>query len=248
MENFVLEACVDSLKSAIEAELGGAKRIELCSSLIIGGISPGRGLVTQVKKHTNLEVRVLLRPRFGDFCYNDYEIEEMLEDIRMYKDLGVDGIVTGVLVPDGSLNMPVMERICKEAAGMDMALHRAFDMARDPFKTLEDAKRLGIKTVLTSGQKESAIKGKELLKDLVSKGQGKVEILMGGGIKPSIIEELVKYTGSRSIHMSGKKIIDSKMEYRRKEVSMGLAGISEYDITRTDRELIRQAIDILRHI
>lgn len=122
MKNFVLEACVDSVESAIEAEKGGAKRVELCSSLVIGGISPGRGLVKQVKENTDLEVRVLVRPRFGDFCYDDYEIEEMLEDIGMYKSLGVDGIVIGVLKPDGNLNMDAMKKLC-EAVRVSMFMY-----------------------------------------------------------------------------------------------------------------------------
>ena len=132
-----IEACVDSVQSAIEAEKGGAERVELCGNLIIGGTSPGKALFRQVREHTNLEIRVLLRPRFGDFCYDAYEFAEMKEDIMMYRELGADGIVTGILKPDGSLNREELEELAVLAGDMDMALHRAFDVCRDPFKALE---------------------------------------------------------------------------------------------------------------
>ena len=134
-----IEACVDSVQSAIEAEKGGAERVELCGNLIIGGTSPGKALFRQVREHTNLEIRVLLRPRFGDFCYDAYEFAEMKEDIMMYRELGADGIVTGILKPDGSLNREELEELAVLAGDMDMALHRAFDVCRDPFKALEEA-------------------------------------------------------------------------------------------------------------
>lgn len=248
MKNFLLEACVDSTISALAAEAGGAKRVELCSSLLIGGISPSRGLVSEVLKNTNLEVRVLLRPRFGDFLYNDYEISEMIEDTLMYRDMGVAGIVTGVLTKEGELDIPAMKRICSAAVGIDIALHRAFDMTINPFKTLEYAKQLGLKTILTSGQKNTAIEGKELLKELVAKSKDEIEILIGGGIKPDILKELAIYTNASSFHMSGKEVIQSKMKFRRKEVFMGIANVSEYELWRTDKNKIAEAIKILEEI
>ena len=201
---YCLEVCVDSVRSAIAAEEGGADRIELCKSLVTGGISPGVTLLKQVKQYTGLPVRVLLRPRFGDFCSDSYELEEMKEDIVRYREAGADGIVTGLLTPEGNLDLPAMQDLLVAAEGMDVALHRAFDMCRDPFETLEQAVSLGCKTILTSGQKASAWEGRELLKKLVQQADGRIEILAGAGISPENIEKLALEIRGSAYHMSGK--------------------------------------------
>lgn len=244
--SYVLEACVDSVKSAIEAEKGGAKRVELCGNLIIGGTSPGAALFRQVRKHTDLQIRVLLRPRFGDFCYDDFEFEMMKEDMAMYRDLGADGIVTGILKPNGDLDVERMRELVEIAGNTDVALHRAFDVCRNPQETLEQAVELGIKTILTSGQKNSAWEGRDLIKEMVRQSAGRIEILAGAGISPETIEKLLPYTGTTSYHMSGKVTLDSKMEYRREGVSMGFPGFSEYEIWQTDAENIRRAVEVLK--
>lgn len=244
---YVLEACVDSVQSALEAERGGAKRVELCGNLMIGGTSPGSALFRQVREHTGLEIRVLLRPRFGDFCYDEYEFAMMKEHTAMYRELGADGIVTGILKSDGNLNMMQMKELIAEAGEMDVALHRAFDVSRDPMDTLEAAISLGLKTILTSGQQSSAWAGRELLKDLITKSDGKIEILQGAGITPEIIGKLVDYTGGTSYHLSGKIIRDSSMTFRRAGVSMGLTSFSEWEIWETSAEKIREAVMVLEN-
>lgn len=242
---YCLEVCVDSVRSAIAAEEGGADRIELCKSLVTGGISPGVTLLKQVKQYTGLPVRVLLRPRFGDFCYDSYELEEMKEDIVRYREAGADGIVTGLLTPEGELDLPAMQDLIVAAEGLDVALHRAFDMCRDPFETLEQAVSLGCKTILTSGQKASAWEGRELLKKLVQQADGRIEILAGAGISPENIEKLALEIRGSAYHMSGKTTEESRMKFRRNEVSMGLPGLSEYEIQHTDAGKIRQAVLML---
>lgn len=242
---YCLEVCVDSVRSAIAAEEGGADRIELCKSLVTGGISPGVTLLKQVKQYTGLPVRVLLRPRFGDFCYDSYELEEMKEDIVRYREAGADGIVTGLLTPEGELDLPAMQELIVAAEGLDVALHRAFDMCRDPFETLEQAVSLGCKTILTSGQKASAWEGRELLKKLVQQADGRIEILAGAGISPENIEKLALEIRGSAYHMSGKTTEESRMKFRRNEVSMGLPGLSEYEIQHTDAGKIRQAVLML---
>lgn len=245
---YVLEACVDSVRSAIEAEKGEAQRVELCGNLIIGGTSPGAALFRQVRKYTDLKIRVLLRPRFGDFCYDEYEFGMMKEDVEMYRDLGADGIVTGILKPDGTLDTVRMGELVELAGDTDMALHRAFDVCRNPQETLEQAVELGIKTILTSGQKNSAWEGRNLIKELVAQSAGRIEILAGAGISPETIEELVPYTGTASYHMSGKVTLDSQMEFRREGVSMGFPGFSEYEIWQTNAENIRRAVEVLEQL
>lgn len=149
----MLEVCVDSVESAIAAFKGGTDRIELCSDLPVGGVTPSETLFRMIRKYTDLKIRVLLRPRFGDFCYSIYELEIMREDIQRFSELGADGIVTGVLTPQGSLDKEQMEIFIKDAGKMDVALHRAFDVCRNPLETMEDAISLGIKQFLPVDRK-----------------------------------------------------------------------------------------------
>lgn len=248
MKNYILECCVDSVESAIEAEKGGANRIELCSALVIGGLSPSKALFEKVRENVKIKIHVLLRPRFGDFCYTDFEHEIIKQEIRMFRELGADGVVIGTLKPDGTLNLEQMRELVEEAKGMSITLHRAFDMCAEPLKTLEEVKGLGIHTILTSGQKNSCINGKELLGQLVEKSEGEVDILVGGGVDVSVIPELYMSTGSTSYHMSGKIVLDSEMRYRKDDVNMGVASMSEYQIWRTSAERVAKVKSILEEL
>lgn len=242
----VLEVCIGSVASALSAREGGCDRVELCADLMIGGTSPSPALVRQVKEYTGLKVRALLRPRFGDFCYDRYELEEMVELAGLYAQLGVDAVVTGVLTPEGDLDLAAMGEIKSVLGGTTLALHRAFDMCRDPFRTMEEAISLGIGTILTSGQKNAAWEGRELLRALRQKSGGRIEILAGAGVGPANLKALAEYTGIRSFHMSGKAVKDSAMRFRRSGVSMGLPGFSEYDLWQTDADTVKRAAEILR--
>lgn len=245
MKNYMLECCVDSVESAIEAVQGGAKRLELCSALVIGGLSPSKVLFEQVKNAVTIPIHVLLRPRFGDFCYTDYEHRIIKEEVKLFRESGADGVVIGNLNPDGSLNVEQMQELVDEAKGMSITLHRAFDMCKDPHQTLNEAKALGIHTILTSGQKNSCINGTALLAELVKESDGKVDILIGGGVDASVIKKLYQETGATSYHMSGKITIDSQMKYRKEDVSMGVASMSEYEIWQTSAERVRSAVEVL---
>ena len=150
---YTLECCVDSVESAIAAKKGGADRIELCSALVIGGLSPSQALYRKIREQVDIQIRVLLRPRFGDFCYTDFEQEILKEEIKSFVNLGADGIVIGAMKPDGTLNLEQMKEFIEEAKGMPVTLHRAFDMCKDPFVTLEEAKELGISTILPQDRK-----------------------------------------------------------------------------------------------
>ena len=182
-----LEVCVDSTASALAAKRGGADRLELCADLVIGGTTPSLALLRQVKAETGLPVRALLRPRFGDFCYDRYELAQMEQSAAELVEAGADGIVTGVLTPDGVLDVDALRPIyaaarrAAAAAGRPVActLHRAFDVCRDPFAALAAAKELGLATILTSGQAASAPQGAELLRQLVEAAGSDVEILVG---------------------------------------------------------------------
>lgn len=246
MTDFNLECCVDSVESAIAAEKGGATRLELCSNLIIGGTSPSISLFKQIKKYVHLPVRVLLRPRFGDFCYTRYELDILNDEIKTFKNLGADGIVIGCLNPDGELNIKAMQKFIYLADKLPVTLHRVFDVCANPMDTLEICKQLGISTILTSGAKNCALDGKELIKQLCDYADN-IEILAGAGINSKTIELLLdEIPNLKSFHMSGKKVLESAMKYRNKDVFMGLKGISEYEIWQTDTKEIQLARDILQ--
>ena len=248
MENYILECCVDRLASAINGEKGGANRFELCANLVIGGTTPSLTLFRQVRKHTNLPVHVLIRNRFGDFCYNDDEIEEMCDSIKAFADEGADGVVVGALTPEGDLDEKALRKFAKSAGKAKLVLHRAFDMCRESFSALSKAKELGIDTILTSGQKGNCVDGSPLIKELIERAGKEINILIGAGVSADAIKKVYEMTGGTNYHMSGKKVIESKMAYRREEVSMGLPSLSEYDIWETSAEEIAKAVKVLKEL
>lgn len=245
MSRFLLEACVDSVSSALAAVRGGADRLELCSNLIIGGTTPDIALYKEIRKYTDIPIRVLLRPRFGDFCYDGYEYSIILENIAMYKDAGANGIVIGSLNPDGTLNTKQMEGFVKAAGHMGITLHRAFDMCSDGMDAMGLAKEIGVDTILTSGQESSCIKGRDMIRQMVDVAGTDMTILVGAGVNASVIRQMYEDTRATAYHMSGKITRDSSMIFRRSSVTMGLPGISEYEIWETSEENIREAKKML---
>ena len=248
MENYILECCVDRLASAINGEKGGANRFELCANLVIGGTTPSLTLFRQVRKHTNLPIHVLIRNRFGDFCYNDDEIEEMCDSIKAFVDEGADGVVVGALIPAGDLDEDAIKKFILRAGRAKVVLHRAFDMCREPFAALSKAKELGIDTILTSGQKGNCVDGSPLIKELIERAGKDINILIGAGVSADAIKKVYEMTRGTNYHMSGKRVIDSRMAYRREEVSMGLPSLSEYDIWETSADEIAKAVKVLKEL
>lgn len=239
----MLEVCVDSADSAFEAWRGGADRLELCSGLIIGGTTPSPALLRAVKEETGLPVHALLRPRFGDFLYTEREFQVMLREGEALLEAGADALVSGCLTPEGELDMGRMEQLVSLAHGRGgkFTLHRAFDVCRDPFRALEQCKELGVNSILTSGQAGSCLEGLPLLKQLWEKAEG-IELLLGAGISAEAIRTIRReLPQAKSFHMSGKKVLESGMSYRKEGVSIGLPGISEFQVWRTDREAVRAA-------
>lgn len=252
----VLEVCVDSTASALAAKRGGADRLELCADLIVGGTTPSLTLVQQVKAETGLPVRALLRPRFGDFCYDSYELAQMEQLAAELVEAGADGIVTGVLTPEGALDADAMQPIyaasrkAAEKAGRPVActLHRAFDVCVDPFAALEAAREMGLCTILTSGQAASAPQGAALLRQLTEQAGKDVEILAGAGVSAQNIPVLAAQTGVRAFHLSGKQVLQSRMTFRREGVPMGLPGFSEFEVWQTSEANIRAARQALDNL
>ena len=245
MKKPLLECCVDCVESALAAKQGGADRLELCANLLIGGTTPDINLYHRIREQCDILINVLIRPRFGDFCYTDEEFEIIRRDVKMFREAGADGVVIGILKPDGSLDVERMAILMEEAKGMSVTLHRAFDVCSDPMLALRQSKELGIDTILTSGQKNTALEGRDLLTTLVREAAGEIDILIGSGVKDSVIEPLAKQTGATSFHMSGKITLDSPMVYRKEDVSMGLPLVSEYTIWQTSAEKIAKARAVL---
>ena len=246
MSRGFIEGCVDSHASALAACRAGADRLELCANLSIGGTTPSPGLFRQVRRDCDVKINVLIRPRFGDFLYDPAEVEEMEDCIRRFRDLGADGVVLGALTPQGALDEAVMSRLTRAAGDMEVTLHRAFDMTRDPLEALEASIRLGCRTILTSGQEKDALAGAETLRLLRERAAGRVHIMAGCGVRWDNIRELHERTGVRVFHTSGRRgPVDSGMVYRKPTVSMGLPSLPEYELWRTDEEEFRACAEIV---
>lgn len=244
-QKYILECCVDSVESALQAERGGADRLELCSNLIIGGTTPTLALFRQIREHTNIRIHVLIRPRFGDFLYTKQELHIIAKEIDMFRKAGAEGIVIGCLTPDGSLDCEAMHFLIDYAGQMTVTLHRAFDMSKDPFQTLELAKELGIHTILTSGCQASCLDGIDLLRQLDEKSNGEITLMAGAGIQESSVRILREKTNLTAFHMSGKSVKNSKMQFRNPNVFMGLPGMSEYEIWETDSNAVSAVRNLL---
>ena len=236
----ILEVCVDSVESAVNAELGGADRIELCGDLIVGGITPSLALYERIREKTELPIHVLLRPRFGDFLYSEEELEVLIRQAKMFAEAGADNLVIGCLTPEGRLDLESMKRIIDAADGTPVNLHRSFDMCRDLGEALEDAKTLGVVSILTSGGVASAKEGAKVLDEL-KKNAGDIDIMAGAGMNAQNIKFMLNTTSITSFHMSGKKVLESNMQYRNPNVNMGLPTLSEYEIIQTDVQEVRAA-------
>ena len=240
----LLEVCVDSLASARAAIAGGADRLELCSALAVGGLSPYTELLRQIRAESEIKIRCLIRPRAGDFLYTEEEIHLMAAQIENLKKLGADGFVIGCLTAEGALDSTAMAPLLKAAEGTGLTLHRCIDVSKDPCRTYLDAKALGIDTVLTSGAAASCTQGKETIGKLLQLRDscGGPEVLIGGGVKSHTISQFKAWLPqARAFHMSGKTELESGMRFRREGVPMGLPGLDEWHIQQTDEAIVRQA-------
>lgn len=238
----LLEISVDSLESALAAEQGGAQRVELCSALREGGLTPSLGLLRAVRAKLSIDVYVLIRPRSGDFLYTDAEFEIMREDIHIAAQAGADGVVLGLLTADGDVDVPRTQALVEEAAPMQVTFHRAFDMARDLPAALESVIACGADRVLTSGGSPSAWAGRESLHHLVQRAEERITLLVGGGVRPNNIGELLQFTGATEFHSSMRRTRPSQMRYRAAHLSLGEPGIDEYTLSGVRAEEVRELV------
>jgi len=228
MGKILIEVCVDSVASACAAERGGAGRIELCCDLLEGGVTPSSGLIELVRKKVEIGLHVMIRPRGGDFCYDDEEFEVMRCDIVNAKQLGADGVVFGILDVDGRVDTDRTRRLIELARPLSVTFHRAFDMSADLFRALEDVCVAGADRILTSGGQQTSVLGREMITRLVAVAKSRIIIMPGSGINEQNATGLIQETGAREIHVGLRSAIPSPMRHQNPQVTMGAAKGGEY--------------------
>jgi len=243
-----MEVCVDSIDSALAADRGGADRIELCSSLLEGGLTPSPGVISTVLGKVSSGVFVMIRPRGGDFCYSNDEFQAMEQDVLTAKQLGADGVVFGILTEDGRVDMDRSQRLVKLARPLKLTFHRAFDMSRDLSESLEDLIRLRVDRVLTSGGEQNVELGQSVIANLQRQAKGRIIVMAGAGITENNVRQLVAVTEVREIHASLKFSLPGPMRYRNERISMGAVKGQEYDRVVTTEEKVRSMAAVLSNI
>lgn len=244
----LLEVCTGSVESVIAARDGGAARFELCSALEVGGITPSVGLMRLTREVKDIAMHVLIRPRGGDFLYNEAEIQCMEQDIIAARDCDADGVVIGALTADGNIDTTTCSRLVKAAQGMNITFHRAFDMCCDPFRALEEIIELGCNRILTSGLAATAEAGIPLIKRLVTTAYGRIMIMPGCGVNATNAARILQETGVTEIHASARKSVGSAMLFRHSGVSMGTPDSDEFARKETDANEVRAIVDAIMRI
>ncbi|HYG03820.1 MAG TPA: copper homeostasis protein CutC [Chryseosolibacter sp.] len=236
-----LELVVYNIESAMKAAQGGADRLELCDNPLEGGTTPSYGVIEIVRQNVSIDIFVMIRPRGGDFLYNNYEFHAMKRDLIQCQRLAVDGVVFGILTENGTIDKKRCKELIERARPMKVTCHRAFDMARDPFEALEDCIEVGFDRILTSGGRAKAIDGVETIAALIEKAAGRIAIMPGSGVNESNAKEIVSKTGVEEIHFSAMSSKPSGMHYRNTSIAgMGGADGGEYTLRTVDPEIIKR--------
>ena len=244
-----LEVCIDSLESGINAQSGGADRVELCDNLYEGGTTPSIGMIKVMREKLSIKLNVIIRPRGGDFLYSEEEFEVMKANILTVKEAGGDGVVIGLLLPDGEIDIERTKELVELARPMSVTFHRAFDMTPDPFKALDEIISTGADRLLTSGQQNMVPDGVELVKELVRYSDGRIIIMPGAGINANNIAEIAGKTEVTECHITGRSIMESGMKYRKDGIYFGgLAEIPEFTRLVADVEKVQKMKDIFNSL
>jgi copper homeostasis protein len=240
MSDRLLEVAANSVASACAAQAGGAGRVELCAALELGGLTPSQATIALARERLRIPLYVLIRPRAGDFLYDEPECEAMRRDIETCAALGCDGVVLGVLDADGDVDVARCRALMAAAGGMGVTFHRAFDLARDPRRALETIAALGCERVLTSGGQASAMEGAALIRALVAQAAGRVSVMPGAGVDAGNLAALAAATGASEFHASAKRQLPSGMRHR----PAGLAEMQGGEL-RSDEGQIRALVQVL---
>lgn len=249
MSRVLLEACVDSVESALAAQAGGADRVELCENLLEGGTTPSAGMLEVCHERLRIPTHVLVRPRGGDFVYSEVEIEVMQRDIALARRLGAKAVVFGALHPDGTIHVEQVRALMGVARPLSVTFHRAFDFTPDADAALDTLIRLGVERVLTSGQAPTAIEGLQTLSRLVTRAEGRIGILAGGGLSEENIASVAERTGVREVHVRATALLESPASFRPRHLSLLKQPLpNEFDRAVTDPERIRRISGLLQNI
>jgi len=234
MSKYIVEVVTSSVYSSVQAEKGGATRIELCAALATAGVSPSTGMLEMVKQHVSIPVFVMVRPREGDFTYTDAEIEVMKREIDLAKKSGADGFVFGILNKDGTVNVEQTTELVKHCRPLPAVFHRAFDCTPNLFEALETIIQTGCIRILTSGGRASGNEGATNLIRLNEQAAGRITIMPGGGLRPDTFSE-VFHPDIKEYHLSGRVPIKSDM----------YPTLFEMDYAETDEKAIRQVVSYI---
>jgi copper homeostasis protein len=244
---FKIEICVEGTDGLVAAQNAGADRVELCASLLEGGLTPSLGVVREALRVATIPFHVIIRPRGGDFLYSELEFASMLEDVKAMRELGVAGVVIGCLTPDGQIDEARTRALVDAARPLKVTCHRAFDMTRDYREAIEALVRAGVDRVLTSGQRDTALEGADILKDTTAIADGRIVVMACGALDRDNIAQVRRATGVDEMHFAALKTLKSTMDFRNPHVGMGGTAIErEYEITVTDEEAVRATIAAAR--
>lgn len=246
-KEYKFEICANGVESCVEAQKGGAHRVELCASIPEGGTTPSYGEILVARRVlTATRLHVIIRPRGGDFLYTALELERMAADIDISRKLGADGIVFGCLCKDGSIDMEANRMLMTHARGLSVTFHRAFDRCRNPQQAIEQLVELGFNRILTSGQQPTALQGVPLLKELNAIAGDRITILAGCGVNEDNIRQIADSTGVHEFHFSARVPVKSSMEYINPDVYMGAKGADEGTLPYTSAKRVADTIGKLK--
>lgn len=240
---FKIEICVEGIDGLVAAQTAGADRVELCASLLEGGLTPSLGVVREALRVATIPFHVIIRPRGGDFLYSELEFATMLDDVKAMRELGVAGVVIGCLTADGRIDEARTKALVDAARPLKVTCHRAFDMTADYRQALEALVRCGVDRVLTSGQRDTAIEGIDILRDTQARADGRIVIMACGALDANNIARVRQATGVDEMHFAALHTVKSAMSFRNPHVGMGGTAIErEYEITLTDVDAVRATI------
>jgi len=242
----ILEVCIDTIDSGIIAESAGANRVELCDNLVEGGTTPSLGAIRITRESLNIPINLIIRPRGGDFLYSDFDYRIMEENIHIAREEGINGVVLGILMADGHVDVERTGKLVERARPMAVTFHRAFDMTPDPFSALEEVILTGADRLLTSAHDNFVYNNARLIRELIEKADGRIIIMPGGGINENNIADIINKTNASEYHLTGRKFVESAMLYRKDDISMGGAGeYPEYARKYADSDIISKVRKIL---
>ena len=242
-----IEICVEGIDGLMAAQQAGADRVELCASLLEGGLTPSLGTIRAALAHASIPFHVIIRPRGGDFLYSELEFESMLEDVKAIGKLGVAGIVIGCLTPEGKIDEPRTRALVEAAGPMAVTCHRAFDMTDNFAEAIEALVRCGVDRVLTSGQRDTALEGADILRHTVKAAEGRILVMACGALDEANIAQVLQSTGVDELHFAAPTVVKSGMRFRNENVGMGGTALErEFELTLTDENAVRRTIAAAR--